>query len=106
MTKAETYLLACGESLDRADLMKDLLDDTYVMVKPLLFHWTLVHGEWDDHSGYFDRWCYATRELAMDALQNFPECPPSGYEPAGWHRHPRTERRRPYGNPEKEYLEQ
>ena len=82
---------------------RDLGDGTYIMVKPLMFHWTMIRGVVGDTTGYFDRWCYATKELAMYALSAFPSNPPSGYEPAGWHRHPMSGRRRPNGDPSLEH---
>lgn len=85
--------------------VKDLKDGTYVMAKPLMFHWTLIRGYMGDQTGYFDRWCYANETLAKDALGEFPVNPPSGYEPAGWHRHPNTGRRRTGGDPATEYVE-
>lgn len=85
--------------------VKDLGDGTYVMSKSLLFHWTLIRGQIDDWTGYFDRWCYATRELAEKALHDFPSNPPADYEPTGWHRHPKTGRRRPEGDSAHEHVE-
>lgn len=86
-------------------MVKDLGDGSYVMAKPLMFHWTLLRGDFSDHHGYFDRWCFATKELAMQALAEFPESPAGSYEPSGWHRHPMTGRRRPEGLPEAEYVD-
>lgn len=84
------------------DMVKDLGDDTYVMIKPLMFHWTMIRGDFGDFFGYFDRWCYETREMAEDALDKFPLNPDPSYEPSGWHRHPKTGRRRESGDPELE----
>lgn len=85
--------------------IKPLEDGTYVMVRRLMFHWMMVRGGADDLVGYFDRWCYATEELARAALDAFPVQPSADYEPSGWHRHPRTMRRRPDGDPAREYVE-
>lgn len=85
--------------------LKLLGDGTYVAARRLMFHWIIIRGDVDDAVGYFDRWCYATEELALKALKYFPESPPQGYEPSGWHRHPSTHRRRPGGDPALEYID-
>jgi len=54
-------------------------------------------GGWDDH------WEYPSCMAALNAIQAWtpsPEAP----EPVGWTRHPTSGRRRPDGNPEKEYI--
>lgn len=56
-----------------------------------------------DFFGYGDRWCYSTLEKAQEALRAWSG--ESGTEPMGWHRHPRTGRRRPDGDPNKEYVQ-
>jgi hypothetical protein len=53
-----------------------------------------------DKIGYADRWCYATRELAQKALDEWT----GQDEPSGWHRHPATGRRRENGDPAREYI--
>lgn len=87
------------------DHIKDLGDGTYVMAKRLLFHWMLIRGDIGDLLGYFNRWCYDTQENVLRAVQDFPLHPDSSYEPTGWHRHPRTHRRRPDGDPSREYID-
>lgn len=82
-----------------------LSDGTYVMAKPLLFHWTVIRGHVGDSVSYFDRWCFETRELAMAGLEAFPEYPEADFDPPGWHRHPNSGRRRPDGDPAREYVE-
>lgn len=86
------------------DMVKDLQDGTYVMIKPLMFHWTMIRGDFNDPVGYFDRWCYADRDLAERSLHDFPENPGNDYEPDGWHRHPKSGRRRENGDQDMEYL--
>lgn len=78
-------------------------DGTYAAVKRLLYHFTMIYGVIGDHFGYDDRWCYETLPDALKALAewNYPE----QKEPTGWHRNPRTSRRRWGGNPELEYIE-
>ena len=86
--------------------LRDLEDGTYLMAKPLLFHWTLIRGVVGDMiNEYFDRWCYYTEEQAKQALRDFPDDPPFGYEPEGWHRHPTSGRRRPNGDATREYVD-
>ncbi len=54
-----------------------------------------------DHAelGYEDRWCYVHGH-AVKALQAWN----GEGEPQGWHRHPRTGRRRPDGDNKREYV--
>lgn len=85
-----------------ADQVKDLEDGSYAMAKPLLFHWTVIRGAFDDPIGYFDRWCFASRELALAALADFPVNPSDDYDPPGWHRHPPSGRRRDDADPSTE----
>lgn len=80
-------------------------NDEYVMAKALMFHWTLIRGNIFDTAGYDDRWCYADRDGAMRALDEFPHDPDPDYEPQGWRRHPMSGRRRDdAGTPDSEYL--
>jgi hypothetical protein len=72
----------------------------YAAIKPLMFHWTMIVGQVGDFLGYEDRWCYGDRERAETALRAW-----SGVgEPTGWHRHPKTGRRRPNGDASREYI--
>lgn len=43
-----------------------------------------------DNCGYGDRWCYHTKRDAFKALDTWN----GKGEPEGWHRHPKTGRRR------------
>jgi hypothetical protein len=73
----------------------------YAAIKPLLFHWTMIVGQVGDYLTYDDRWCYADANAAKRGLRDW-----SGEgDPDGWHRHPRTGRRRPDGDPKREYVE-
>ncbi len=47
-----------------------------------------------------DNWCYDSEEAAVAALADKEE----GKEPEGWFRHVETGRRRPGGDPSKEYI--
>lgn len=99
------FLDATGLAQDLGDgEIRDLEDGTYVVAKPLMFHWTLIRGAWDDTLGYFDRWCYADRDGALAALAAFPLRPDPRYEPTGWHRHPMSGRRRPDGTSDTEIV--
>lgn len=73
----------------------------YAAVKPLLFHWTLLTGMIGDEHEWAENWCYQTREGAEKALSEWT----GEGEPEGWFRHPRTWRRRPDGDPSREYEE-
>lgn len=78
--------------------------EQYVVVKPLLFHWTVMRGLYVFPEFVEERWCYATEQLARAAVENWRAAGWQG-EPTGWHRHPTTGRRRPDGLEEKEYVE-
>ena len=84
---------------------KDIGNDEYICAKPLMFHWTVIKGSVYDRTGYIDRWCFATRELAHNAVADWPVPSPEGYEPEGWHRHPCSGRRRPDADPSREYID-
>lgn len=80
--------------------IRQLPDGRLIGVLRLIFHWTL---HIDIHAmGYEDRYCYATRDQAVDAMTSWDGIGDPGH---GWHRHPTSGRRRPEGNPEKEFVE-
>ena len=54
-------------------------------------------AEW----GFGGRWCYSTHLGALNALMEWD----GEGEPTGWHRDPSTGRRRPDGDPLREYVE-
>lgn len=84
-------------------LAGDMGDGRYCAVKPLLFHWTMIVGVIGDRCSYEDRFCYADRTLAFSALLEWMT---RGWkdEPIWWHRHPKSGRRRPDGDPAREYV--
>lgn len=82
-------------------MVKLLPQGAYAAVKPLLFHWTMIVGEVGDRAAYYDRWCFATEQLAKAALLAWDGVG----DPVGWHRHPSTGRRRPDGDPSREFVE-
>lgn len=79
--------------------VKDIGNDLYAAAKPLMFHWTIIVGQIGDRCGYEDNWCYQNREMALIFLRKWD----GQGEPIGWHRNQRTGRRRPGGDPAKEY---
>lgn len=81
---------------------RDLGDGRYACVCRLLFHYTLIVGQIGDCFGYDDRWCYETEIMARAALEKWN--PTTEAEPIGWHRHPKTGRRRSNGNQAEEYV--
>lgn len=71
--------------------------------KRLLFHWTIVSGDIGNKDEIEDRWCYATSDRVMLAFTEWAARKFEG-EPEGWHRHPKTGRRRPDGDKTKEHI--
>jgi hypothetical protein len=76
----------------------------WVGLQRLLYHWTMHMGKIGDLNGYDRRYCYATFDLATDALAEWATREFDG-DPIYWHRDPITGRRRPDGDPKKEYIE-
>ena len=83
-------------------MARDLGDGTYLAARSFMYTWGLLRGHMGDETGYFDRYCYATREKAIlaaliwDGQGSDPPC--------GWHRHVETGRRRHDGDPTREYV--
>lgn len=78
---------------------KAIGDDMYAAIKPLLFHWTMIVGQVGDYMGFEDRWCYENRAKAEAGLRAWD----GTGDPSGWHRHPKSSRRRVNGDPATEY---
>lgn len=76
-------------------------EGAYAGVKPLIFHYTMIFGIIGDTLGYEKRYCYKTIEGALQALEAWD----GTGDPEGWHRAPDTARRRPDGDPTREYKE-
>lgn len=74
--------------------MLDRGDGTCLIVKRLMFHWTLLESTIGNEHGYDDRWCYQTEAEALNAAQLYINMGLD--EPTGWHRHHATGRRRRY----------
>jgi hypothetical protein len=69
-------------------------------IYPTIFGARLCVGSPDDLLFLDDVWCYDGFGSAYEAV-----CAWRGLgEPQGWHRHPRTGRRRPEGDRQKEYV--
>ena len=77
--------------------------DRWVALYPFMFTWAIIEGAKDSLAGYEDRWCYASFQKAVDGLNEWLLRGFEG-EPAGWHRHPATGRRRPDGDQTQEYI--
>lgn len=93
----QDQLAYCREVQLDPDTVRDLEDGTWVCAKPLLFHWTVIRGYWDDPIGYFNRWCFQDEAGAKAALLSFPPACALDWDPEGWHRHPPSGRRRENG---------
>lgn len=65
-------------------------DGRYACVAPFLFTHAILLGRVGEQNSYDDRWCYATFEKAVAAIDSWD----GAGEPEGWHRHPMTGRRR------------
>src|SRR5262245_24839389 len=79
--------------------IRRLPDGRIIGVHRLLYHWTM-HVDIDE-IGYADKDCYQTQEQALLAMLTWDGIGEPGY---GWHRHLKTGRRRPDGDPTKEYI--
>lgn len=84
----------------KPQLIRRLDDRRYVSVMPLIYTQAIIWGYVGDLDCYEDRWCYHTAEAAILAASAWD----GTGEPEGWHRHPRTGRRRPDGDPTKEHI--
>lgn len=80
---------------------RELPDERIIVVYPQIFTTRLCIGPTQTPT-YDDAWCYHTPSDAITAAttwngQNDP--------PDGWHRHISTGRRRPNGDPTREYIQ-
>jgi hypothetical protein len=76
-----------------------LLDGRLVCVEPLFAHQALL-ALTTPGLALQDGWIYASLEEALAAARAWD----GREEPSGWHRHPRSGRRRPRGDPAREYV--
>lgn len=81
--------------------VKDLGDGCYAGARHLLFHATLVIGIVGNRFTYEDRYCYANIAMAIAAMHAWD----GRGDPIGWHRHPKSGRRRPDGDASREYID-
>lgn len=72
----------------------------YAAIRPLAFTHAIITGPIGDFTGYENQWCYHSLDAARAALDAWDGVG----EPAGWHRHPATGRRRPDGDPGREVV--
>lgn len=70
-------------------------------ITKLTFTYAILAGI--ERWGYDRRWCYETYTDALRGLVEWSMRNGEG-EPTGWHRDPTTGRRRPDGDPSKEYV--
>lgn len=75
-------------------------NEEYIAIIPFIYTYGIIKGRFDNELGYEDRWCYHDLEAAKKA---FDEWDGIG-EPDGWHRHPKTGRRREGGDATTEYI--
>jgi hypothetical protein len=89
--------------LDEGALAERLLPNSggEVCVYPLLFGAArLTFGRDPECIGYDDCWDYSDRVAAISAMQRWDGVG----EPEGWMRHPSSGRRRPDGDPSREFV--
>lgn len=72
-----------------------------VCIVPRMFNATITIGPIGEDS-YTEHWCYENPVQAVLAAAEWN--PLETQEPEGWFRHARSGRRRPGGDPEKEYV--
>ncbi len=77
----------------------DLGDGRYIHVVPMTFGKARLNVGHQDHF-YDDGWCYASPIAALMAAVAWD----GEGEPDGWHRHVTSGRRRPDGDPAREYV--
>lgn len=71
-------------------VVKPLGDGRYAAIAPMAFTYAIIVGKVGDEVGYDDRWCYKDAATAIVELHAW-----NGVgEPEGWHRHPRSGRRK------------
>lgn len=82
--------------------LRELDTGHHVWLASRIFTWALVVGMPGD-LGFEKHWCYATREQAVRGALEWDGRYPDT-EPTGWVRDPYTGRRRPDGDPAREYV--
>lgn len=81
-----------------------LPDREWVGLSRMIFTCAILRGHLDDRAGHSDRWCYDNVSNAALYLGMWVggKCKD---EPAGWHRHPDSGRRRPGGRKDLEHVD-
>lgn len=79
------WLVTCGYGMPRP-----LGGGRYATIARFTFTCAIITGRIGDMTGYENRWCYHDQRSAQAALDAWD----GTGEPAGWHKHPATGRRR------------
>lgn len=96
MTSMNEWMIANGYLA-----AKETRDGRWAAVAPMLFTHRIIIGP-KGSPFVDDAWCYHDAPSALTAFHEWdPDTEP---EPQGWHRHPRTGRRRVHGDPATEYV--
>jgi hypothetical protein len=103
LSEEEYRNLVANKAQERVPIRR-LPDGRQLWLYPMMFTHKLCLGPADNALWFDDSWCYPTREAGMQALETWDPLNPETLEPDGWHRHPRTGRRRPDGDPTQEYV--
>lgn len=82
--------------------LRKLPDGRAVWIGKFIYTYPICIGRVSDDGNYDDRWCYENFDKAAVALSAWN--PMTSSEPEGWIRHPKSGRRRPDANKEKEYV--
>lgn len=89
---------------ERGALLTRVLEDGRAIdLWPQLFNWKLTISASLEDGGWIDAWEYPTLASAVQAYAEWT--PLTEPEPSGWYRNPPTGRRRPDGDPAKEYVQ-
>lgn len=86
---------------DGALFQKPLPHGMEAVVYPRMYNSILTYGPANDPYGYTTHWCYETPGQAIMAAEEWD----GTGEPEGWFRHAASGRRRPNGDPDKEYVD-
>lgn len=93
------YLQWLKHECDMKDV-RALPGGRWAAIQRFMFTFAIIVGRIGDRTGYDDRWCYHTYRDALHALEKWD----GNGDPEGWHRHPKTGRRRDNGDPQYEYV--
>jgi|SRR5882724_8772351 len=100
MANQEIELLNTGVFEDTdGNLYRKLENGEAIFFVPQIYNWLLAIGPLHSDT-YRDSWEYTVREPAIAAFVDWN----GEGEPEGWYRHPSSGRRRPDGDPAKEFI--